>query len=451
MKKITLAIFIFFGVTYNVFGQNLNVFDVKYLINVQEEIVGNDKANPYIHVYTNKDYALIKSELILGNYDYLVNKKNVDSLNTLINHEDKNFLEVSNNYGILDFYDIDLSSTKTKTIQGYPCRLATVKYTEEEDLGLDIWYCPEIPYFDLTNFAFLKKIPGIALEMSTENFTIEAFEVNKTTLPQSTFEIPEDYTEMEVDAAVEVAYNDIGEDRFYYEDETGAYFGLKDADGNLLTQPIYFSMSPFNGAVSIVTNDEGKYGAIDIDGKEIMPLQYDYLLYDGISNQYQFSVNGKFGLIEDGKILIPAEYDLVNFMKNDLAIFTKNLKDGLINRENKVLIPAKYNNILDNSADVFVVQDSDALMSLYSIPSGKKLASKYDSISLGTDDDPILVSKEGKYGYINKQGKVIIPVKYVYATIFTEGYAVVAYDDNLEDVHYINSAGKKIDPTEFEY
>jgi DNA-binding transcriptional regulator/RsmH inhibitor MraZ len=451
MKKITLAILIVFVTSFNLFAQNLPVFDVKYSIIINDDNPGLDNTNPYMQVYTNEDYALIKAELMIGTYDYLI-KKSEDSLYTLINHEDKNYLQVTNTYGVLDFFEIDLSSNKTKTIQGYLCRLATVKYTGneegEEDLGMEIWYSTDIPYFDLTSFAFLKKIPGIALEMSTEYFTIEAFEINKTTLPQSAFEIPEEYTEMEVDAAVE--HNSLGEDRFYYEDESGEYFGIKDADGNIISPATKFiSLSHFNEGVAIVTDIDGKYGSIDINGKEIMPLKYDYLYYESSENQYLFIEKDKYGLIKDGEIIIPAEYDYLTFFSNGYATFLIGNNYGLIDKNNKIIVPAKYNNISENSSELFVVQDEKGKFNMYSISDKKILASKYDLIALGQDSDLILVQKNDKYGYINKEGKIVLPIQYTYATVFTDGFAIVAFRDDLDDAHHIDTSGKKIDQIDY--
>lgn len=451
MKRLTLTIFTILVASFNLLAQQMNVFNVKYKLHVSEESSDTESSIPFMEVFTHKDYALVKAEMIMGSYDYLVHKSD-DSVYTLINHEEKNYYQAINSSIVLESMEIDYSSNKTKTIQGYTCHLARVKYTSsedgEQDLGMEIWYTKDIPNFDISSLVFLKKIPGIALEMATEYYTIEAYDINKITLPQSTFEIPEDFEILEASATAEASFNEIGDNRFYYEDETGALYGLQDGDGNILTPAIYTAIMAYIGNVSIVTNEENKYGAIDYDGNEIIPLIYDYLSYDAQLDQYVFSENEKFGIMQNGKVIIPAQYELLSYMANGVAIFHDNGKDGLINEHNKIIVPAKYSNIIQCSSELFINQEKNGQLSLYRISDGKQIASKYDTIMLNEDAELILVWKDNKYGFINKQGKIVLPLEYVYATEFVDGVSLVSYDENLEEMFYIDTTGKKVEEAE---
>lgn len=42
-----------------------------------------------------------------------------------------------------------------------------------------------------------------------------------------------------------------------------------------------------------------------------------------------------------------------------------------------------------------------------------------------------MVKKDGKFGYINKQGELVIPFQFEYATPFTKGTATVKRDGKL--------------------
>nr|WP_315398286.1 WG repeat-containing protein [uncultured Sphingobacterium sp.] len=77
-------------------------------------------------------------------------------------------------------------------------------------------------------------------------------------------------------------------------------------------------MTFFKDNVAIVTNKKGKYGAIDLNGVEIMPLKYDYLSYDKL-NQYLFIENGKYGLIVVDSIVIQPKYDMLTFLIDEFA------------------------------------------------------------------------------------------------------------------------------------
>lgn len=235
-------------------------------------------------------------------------------------------------------------------------------------------------------------------------------------------------------------YQLIGKNRYYYEDEMGEFFGLKDGDNHILTPAIYYSMTFFKDNVAIVTNQKGKYGAIDLNSIEIMPLKYDYLSYDSKLNQYIFSENGKYGLIVNGSIVIQPRYDMLTFMIDELATFTINEKLGLINLKGQIVVPAKFENIEENTNELFTVVENGHI-SLYDIKTLKQLASNYDYMNIQTNDQLILAMKDRKYGYLNKLGMVVIPCKYTYASVFTEGTANVALDEDLNDLHQIDING----------
>ncbi|MCA5005080.1 WG repeat-containing protein [Sphingobacterium bovistauri] len=445
MKKITLTLLLIFIAGVNLYAQDQKVVEIKYAATFDGNEGAPDKINPFIHALINEEYSSITLQNEDGKYSY-ISKTSEAPAYTFLNDEDKTYLKLEHDYEELDIFEIDLSSTETKMIQGYTCQLAIINIpTDEGEYKIQIWYTQNIPNFYLNNFLFLKKVPGAALQIATEDYSIDAFEIVKTTKPLSTFEIPEDYTEMEVDSAVE--YNEIGDNRYYYEDETGTYFGMRDGEDNIITQPIYSGMMHFKGDVCIVTNEEGKYGAIDYNGKEILPLKFDYLDHEPINNQYIFSENENFGLMKDGKIIIPAQYQLVSFISNGYAIFTENYKNGIIDENNKVIVPAKYNSIQENSSTLFVNMDDKGIYSLHRISDGKELASKYDLISLSQDSDLVLVQKNNKYGYVNKDGKIVIPIQYAYATVFTAGLAVVSNSEDFSEVFYIDTTGKKSDKT----
>ncbi|MCH2247882.1 MAG: WG repeat-containing protein, partial [Crocosphaera sp.] len=68
------------------------------------------------------------------------------------------------------------------------------------------------------------------------------------------------------------------------------------------------------------------------------------------------------------------------------------------------------------------------------------------------------VKKDGKWGYINKIGKLVIPYQFDEAKEFSEGLAQVSYHEKedgkttyIHDVGYINKKGEVIIPFEFSY
>ena len=72
---------------------------------------------------------------------------------------------------------------------------------------------------------------------------------------------------------------------------------------------------------------------------------------------------------------------------------------------------------------------------IYFITSGKPISRVYNP------DSPILINKNGKYGYIDSKGKVLIKPKYEFAYPFYGDYALVVVNDSEEKYNLIDKKG----------
>ena len=72
---------------------------------------------------------------------------------------------------------------------------------------------------------------------------------------------------------------------------------------------------------------------------------------------------------------------------------------------------------------------------IYFITSGKPISQVYNP------DSPILINKNGKYGYIDSKGKVLIKPKYEFAYPFYGDYALVVVNDSEEKYNLIDKKG----------
>ncbi|MFC0392653.1 WG repeat-containing protein, partial [Paenibacillus mendelii] len=59
-----------------------------------------------------------------------------------------------------------------------------------------------------------------------------------------------------------------------------------------------------------------------------------------------------------------------------------------------------------------------------------------------------LMNKDGKFGYIDKEGKVVIPFEYDNTQLFTEGFAAVNKDDKWG---FVNKKGEVVIPLEYDW
>ncbi len=167
----------------------------------------------------------------------------------------------------------------------------------------------------------------------------------------------------------------------------------------------YDEVKPFTDGLAAVGLNE-KYGFINQQGKEIIPLKYDhtYSFHDRLA---AVTLNGKHGFIDQkGNVIIPLQYDNAYSFFDGLAPVSLNKKFGFIDQKGNIIIPLKYDHA-------------------YFFTNG--LAA---------------VNLNGKHGYINQKGDVIIPLKYDDASPFSST-GIAGVEVNGKQL-YIDKTGKEV-------
>lgn len=113
-------------------------------------------------------------------------------------------------------------------------------------------------------------------------------------------------------------------------DKNGYYFTFLKSTGTFWSGPRFYdyyvndshaSYKIFNdNSLASVMNSEGKWGAVNKEGKTILPFKYDNLkvFTDGVAS---FSKNGKYGFIDiHGNEVIPPQFDDTSAFLNGLAV-----------------------------------------------------------------------------------------------------------------------------------
>lgn len=133
----------------------------------------------------------------------------------------------------------------------------------------------------------------------------------------------------------------------------GNLHGFTDAKGNILAPAIYQDIYQFVDNVAAETKDN-KSGDINTKGKIIIPLQYDeaydvFTIYYGEQVDYKFQhetnvaivgQDNRYGLtvIPDHELIIPIEYDELEWLIHNLFNAKKGDNYYLINHRNELLI-----------------------------------------------------------------------------------------------------------------
>lgn len=244
-----------------------------------------------------------------------------------------------------------------------------------------------------------------------------------------------------------------------------------------------------------------KMGFIDITGKEIIPVKYDsvtflleggkkmYLgglhyyfdkngkpmnnVYDYVMDADEFDenfvlLNNKWGKADkNGKIIIPLKYDMGRLTVNGMTAVYRNGKWGFVNRVGKEVIPPKFDSVVAdfNAKGMAVISNSGKMFSidktgkitkaLDGLPWGKDQdlpwrTSKFAQFFDGVDDfnhGLARVNKNGKAGFINTKGEIVIPLEYDELFIFSEGKAIARKDKNWG---FINEKNETVIPFEYD-
>ncbi len=98
-------------------------------------------------------------------------------------------------------------------------------------------------------------------------------------------------------------------------------YGYCNEDGKVIVDCIYRTATNFNSAVAIVALDK-QFGAIDIDGNELIPMQYDNLEYNEQSGVFVYCMAGKWGVLDSGgKPLTSKSYRWIGRFSDSFALF----------------------------------------------------------------------------------------------------------------------------------
>lgn len=218
-------------------------------------------------------------------------------------------------------------------------------------------------------------------------------------------------------------YDDDG----FFELEAGKW-GFMDEKGNILVEPKYVYAMGFwqtNGKISIVAryvNGELLWGAIDRSGKEIVACIYaGTYTFSRFGIGFQREVGGLYGLIDfDGNIIVEPMFDYIREYNPERRLITTGEDEDTLGVYSvdfgKWLIPVEYDYI-EYGERIITCQPSFEYYHRYFDYEGNEMFFKdYDSIS--EKDGMLEVYKDGKYGYIDYDGIVIIPPVLVYGKHF---------------------------------
>ncbi len=278
---------------------------------------------------------------------------------------------------------------------------------------------------------------------------------------------------------VEVKYKEvkkIGDDnkqQFIIVDDDNAY-GVALSDKTVEIPCTYSDIKPLTQNNVYVVKEDGKWKIINADKSVNIETGFDDVM-EMSPSYFVIKENNKYGVLNTkGEKVLPAEYDFITLSFEDNFVVQKDSKYGIINSagEEKVAIAYEYISYRKD-ADLFEVTiesenhlfDKNFEDKLIGIISKVDAENGYLKIRVNgeyklydfkfeektntevfANNTIFLDKKDGKYGYVNKKGEVVVDYIYNDATEQNEyGYAAV---NEKGKWGAINSEGKVVlEPT----
>ncbi len=199
-------------------------------------------------------------------------------------------------------------------------------------------------------------------------------------------------------------------------------YGLADKEGNVLFEPLYDMISLLPGENFLLIRENELYGVVDLQGKIRIPAVYRDICYDSYERKEDSAEGGMLVLtdtdgdiesmdITDFSVKIQCCYDSIDWISHDRAVVGHHGElSGIIDREGKLIELVEYNRIQIFEDGALWMKKG--IQSWFYNSKGEEVEyfNYYDNIY--KYGNCYQIEKNGKYGFLNEQGKEVIPPIY---------------------------------------
>ncbi|MBR3134198.1 MAG: WG repeat-containing protein [Clostridia bacterium] len=240
----------------------------------------------------------------------------------------------------------------------------------------------------------------------------------------------------------------------------GAY-GVVTIEGKRIIQPEFndvMSDGYYNektkyskaGFLLQIKSDEGyKYGYANLDGKEVIDTTFSELsriieIEDEKDVYFISTVNGKKGLIKNGKQIIENELDDISYDSiTKLLVVEKNASYGIKDLDGKQILPIEYDSI--NIGGDYINANNGEEREVFDT-NGNKLDTKNSSHLKVSKNYSIIIDENNYYNIEDSSNNILLKDQYVYIEYFTNDLFIATIDNNSG---VINSNGNVVIPLKY--
>lgn len=164
-------------------------------------------------------------------------------------------------------------------------------------------------------------------------------------------------------------------------------------------------------------NKNGKYGLIDLNGKEILPIEYDEItVLDGMENSIIIKKDDKIGLVNDnGSAIIDTNYKEIKALgdsyKEGYITVDEKGKYGVVSTTKKQILENKYDEIFPVYLKDYYLVKENGTKELVNSNGEVVLDKGFDDIKSATTNG-VIFNKDNLYGEMSFSGEITLEPKY---------------------------------------
>ncbi|SFI36130.1 WG containing repeat-containing protein [Paenibacillus sp. UNC496MF] len=226
----------------------------------------------------------------------------------------------------------------------------------------------------------------------------------------------------------------------------GLRWGYIDGAGNMTVPPRFDDANDFQPNGLAVVAERGKYGVIDASANYVVKPVYDSVSDFSEGRATVIDADG-FKLIDErGRVLTKRAYPFIAGMRDGRAMFYVTPEGneggasryGYLDAQGAEIIPAQFAEAYDFEGGKALAKIADNEYALID-KDGKRLAT-YAYPYVGPPGDGLLAFRKeanGKYGYLDERGAIVIQPAYTSALPFRNGRAIVNTAEDFKDSYGI--------------
>lgn len=224
------------------------------------------------------------------------------------------------------------------------------------------------------------------------------------------------------------------------------------AEGPLLVVDFQYEDSrSFSGGLAAVKKN-GQWGFIDRTGKEAVPFQYDYV--ESFTEEFAaVERDRKWGFIDrTGREVVPPRYESVTDFSEGMASVRLDGRWGFIDRTGREVVAPQYDSVYAFHDGLAVIRTDDGVG--FIDKSGRIVVSPRYLDAMPFSEGMAAVYNDG-WGFVDTTGREVVAPQYgnpfsnsVDGTLFSEGLAVVYQN---RKAGFIDKTGKLVIPIQFDY